>query len=170
MSQADQGNNIIPVQSKRGRPRKHPQPNNSGHNPAGIGINSPPPTAPPGFEKRVLRTTDMRVGSVVCAFIDAELDGGSYPHVLAENGVGPGDPVIRRNEIIQMFMVHQLVFHQLLLHQMDQWLKPEAEKIRVNQPSIEALLQAEARSMILPEMPFEELVTELVKRIHDPFS
>lgn len=70
-----------------------------------------------------------------------------------------------------MFMVHQLVFHELLLlHQMDQWLKPKAEKIRVNQPSTEALVQAEARSMILPEMPFEELVTELVKRIHDPFS
>lgn len=68
MSEADQGNNNIPVQRQRG--------NNSGHNAAGIGINSPPPTAPPGFERRVVRTTDMRVGSVVCAFIDAELDGG----------------------------------------------------------------------------------------------
>lgn len=37
-----------------------------------------------------------------------------------------------------------------------------------NQPSIEVLLQAEAKSMRLPDMAFEKLVTEVVKRIHDP--
>ncbi|CAL9017613.1 unnamed protein product [Prunus brigantina] len=58
----------------------------------------------------------MRVGSVVSGFIDAEFDGGymlavrgdlSYhfegcfvpSYVLAENGVGLGDPMIRRNEV-----------------------------------------------------------------------
>ncbi|XP_008226967.1 PREDICTED: uncharacterized protein LOC103326513 [Prunus mume] len=198
MSQADQGNKNIPVQRKRGRPRKHPQPNNSGHNAASIGINSPPPTAPPGFERRVVRTTDVRVGSVVCGFIDAEFDGGymltvrgdnfhttlkgvlykpgSYPHVSAENGVGLGDPMIRRNEVPDVHGSSTCVPSArppLPPPSNGSTVETQGRENNevatwVNQPSTEALLQAEARYMILPEMPFEELVSEVVKRIHDP--
>ncbi|KAI5333721.1 hypothetical protein L3X38_023853 [Prunus dulcis] len=37
-----------------------------------------------------------------------------------------------------------------------------------NQPSTETLIQEEAKSMRLPDIPFEKLVTEVVKRIDNP--
>ncbi|KAL6283948.1 hypothetical protein ACE6H2_014877 [Prunus campanulata] len=141
MSQADQGNNNVPVKIKRGRPMKHPQPNNSGHNAAA---------------------------------------SGSCPHVLAENGVGLGDPMIRRNEVLDVHGSSTCApsapppppppppSNGSTVE--TQGRENNEVATWVNQPSTEVLLQAEARSMILPEMPFEELVTEVVKRIHDPSS